>query len=311
MRMPNHGQPPHHQKPNALISRIIVHCGSLVDKIDLVHPNGNVTHTGRQGGQRQAPFDLKNNEHIILVNARTGQKTDSVQFVTNLGRSTPKYGGNGGNQVTFRARSGFCIVGLHVGQGTCPKINGIREHKIPNHQPSNQPYIPPNQQPYIPPNQQPYIPQNNTQPGGVVKKVTHVTVHCGNLIDQITFHYAGGQRSLTGQNGGQQRQPFRLQQDEFITELHARNGGKCDSVQFITNKGRKSEYYGGRGGQPVVFRAAYGNCIIGVTAAQGSCPRITGITQGVAYGVPNQNQQQQPQQQHLSNSLYLQITLLK
>jgi len=45
---------------------------------------------------REYTFELNEGEHIVDIHGRTGSRVDELQFFTNEGRESPKYGGTGG-----------------------------------------------------------------------------------------------------------------------------------------------------------------------------------------------------------------------
>jgi len=52
-----------------------------------------------------------------------------------------------------------------------------------------------------------------------------------------------------GGNGGSQYS-FKLEDDEYVTEIRGRSGSMVDQIYFFLNTGRVSPQYGGRGGSP-------------------------------------------------------------
>lgn len=58
---------------------------------------------GGTGGSEQNIWEVPKDEYITQVEYRSGDRIDSITFITNKGNKSPKYGGNGGsyNLITF------------------------------------------------------------------------------------------------------------------------------------------------------------------------------------------------------------------
>jgi Jacalin-like lectin domain/Clostridium epsilon toxin ETX/Bacillus mosquitocidal toxin MTX2 len=91
------------------INAIVVRHGTKIDNIGTIYDGqsgGSITHGGNGG--TQDIFELTSNEWITEIRGRSGSALDQVQFVTNLGRMSPAYGGNGG--TPFRESRGNSVV---------------------------------------------------------------------------------------------------------------------------------------------------------------------------------------------------------
>jgi hypothetical protein len=112
-------------------------------------------------------------------------------------------------------------------------------------------------------------------------QVSSVAVRTGRYVDRITFHLSDGRRHSYGGFGGEQREPFILDDDERITELRCREGSALDQVQFITSSGRASQLYGGNGGRAIVHALPDGAPIAGLscelTAGHGWLGPVPGL----------------------------------
>jgi hypothetical protein len=81
--------------------------------------------------------------------------------------------------------------------------------------------------------------------------VVALTVRTGLLVDCVAFHYSDGSQLSRGGRGGQERPFFKLSAGEYIAKLRGRRGLYLDALEFETNLGRRSPWYGSQsGGQP-------------------------------------------------------------
>lgn len=109
--------------------------------------------------------------------------------------------------------------------------------------------------------------------------VVQVRIRSGKLVDLVAFVMADGQTKRWGSSsGGEEDTPFDLDRDEHIVSIVTQQGDSLDGLMFHTSKGRKSPWYGWKGGSPQVFTASAGNIIVGIRrSAGGFCPRIDGV----------------------------------
>jgi hypothetical protein len=80
--------------------------------------------------------------------------------------------------------------------------------------------------------------------------VTEVRVKSGALIDSVSFVLSDGGVNTYGGRGGTDRPSFVLGEGEYIVSVAGRCGAFVDQLQFTSSTGRKSEVYGGPGGEP-------------------------------------------------------------
>jgi len=95
--------------------------------------------------------------------------------------------------------------------------------------------------------------------------VVSVYIRYGIYLDGIQFTYAGGQGKYHGGSGGQQSY-FYLGNGEKIIQVNYRSGSCVDAIQFVTNFGNVSQWYGGTGGG---FGTIYTGK--GIVNVKGSC----------------------------------------
>jgi len=87
----------------------------------------------------------------------------------------------------------------------------------------------------------------------ISKPIIAIHIRCGSEIDAVGVVYEGetGPKTMHGGNGGR-LEIFNLIQGESIVRVEGRSGNRMDQLCFVTDKNRKSPYYGGNGGGPFV-----------------------------------------------------------
>jgi len=108
----------------------------LVDRVEFVFVSGHTAVYGGTGGEPHS-WQLEPGEWIVEVKGKRGLFIDSIQFVTNRGRSSPLWGGGGGGPYSYRASKPECgVVGLrdvttHPPQGWLKSFDGVLESSLP------------------------------------------------------------------------------------------------------------------------------------------------------------------------------------
>lgn len=91
-------------------------------------------------------------------------------------------------------------------------------------------------------------------PGGLIniKKISRVFIRHGKYVDaiQVEWELMNGQKVWSKRAGGSggKGTMITLNHDEYIITMKGKSGRFVDSLQFITNKGRRFGNYGGTGG---------------------------------------------------------------
>jgi len=112
---------------------------------------------------------------------------------------------------------------------------------------------------------------NNTASGGFVgsaeaaqneasrsRRVKHVIVRTGQLVDGVTFCFDTGESAHFGGHGGRVNAAFEVRDDEHIVEVRGRAGAYVDAIHFVTSTGRESEVFGHpENGRPFSFKAGF------------------------------------------------------
>ncbi|GBG32302.1 Griffithsin [Hondaea fermentalgiana] len=102
-----------------------------------------------------------------------------------------------------------------------------------------------------------------------------VRVRSGRHVDAIEFEFQDGFVKTYGNvSGGEKQEDFVLHipEREYIVQIKGRQGSYLDGIQFVSNLGRTSRWYGGSGGKPFASTADAGTMIIGLDMADGFCP---------------------------------------
>jgi hypothetical protein len=79
----------------------MIRSGWEIDNIQISLSDGVTTtispQFGGNGGDLQDPWVVPKDEHITQVEYRSGDRIDSLTFVTNKGNKSPRYGGTEGS----------------------------------------------------------------------------------------------------------------------------------------------------------------------------------------------------------------------
>ena len=73
---------------------------------------------GGTGGSDREPWSVPEGEYITQVEQRSGERTDSLTFITNKNNRSPQFGGNGGTYHLTTFPEGYRIIGLYGKQGS-------------------------------------------------------------------------------------------------------------------------------------------------------------------------------------------------
>jgi hypothetical protein len=81
------------------LRRVHIRSGVEIDNLQLLISDG-VTEKYTQAvggtGGGEYSWQVPESEHVTQVEFRTGDRVDSLTFITNKGTKSPKYGGDGG-----------------------------------------------------------------------------------------------------------------------------------------------------------------------------------------------------------------------
>lgn len=264
------------------VLEIHVRSGDHVDSVQMVlsHPDGRRITTTRRGGSggRLNVFRLDSDEYITGASGRHGDYIDSISVTTNK-RSSPVWGGRGGDRdFRLEVPAGNQAVGFAGRAGDF--VDAIGLIFMPLQQTRAQ-------QTALAGGRGGTAFSDSELPAGA--RIQAVRVYSGELIDAVQAVYVlPDGRTVDGQRfGGRggQVSVFKLDSDEYITELSGRHGDSIDSLRIHTNK-RTSQLFGGRGGnrdfrvtvpsgsQAIGFAGRAGQYVdaIGLTYTQGARP---------------------------------------
>jgi hypothetical protein len=110
--------------------------------------------------------------------------------------------------------------------------------------------------------------------------IAKIQVYVGHYVDQIRFVLSNGETVNFGPEGGTMQEEYVVPAGEWITWIKVRQGEHLDSIQFYTNRGKSSPFYGGPGGRKAIFHVKRGNEVIGLTRSAGAdevSPPVKGI----------------------------------
>ncbi|RYP14605.1 hypothetical protein DL765_006276 [Monosporascus sp. GIB2] len=232
------------------LSKIVTVSGNRVHALTCVYADGTSSGSyGGSGGQK-FEFELEPDETITTVYVWTvNQEVEGVQFLTNKGRESWKYGGltlEEGSPTEFRPKCDGqeqSLIGFR-GRSTGPIWGNVHEQSA--------------QKVFA----EPLVGgsggisfdmlSNLESPSKAILKT--IIIRCGRQIDAVEciFHTAHGDKR-SGRFGGYggTEHTFALYEGERIVKVKGRASAHIDSLQFITNTNRSSEWYGGSGGSPV------------------------------------------------------------
>ncbi|MFN7925481.1 MAG: jacalin-like lectin [Bryobacteraceae bacterium] len=277
------------------VTSVQVFHGVFVDGLEVRYANAagqpfRGTLIGRASGTWDV-FRLEPGEYIAAIAGRAGLVVDSIRFLTNRGRSSPWYGGRGGNPYEFEAPEGTEVIGFvgRVGGG----LNQIgiayrpRQAKlVAKSRPERAP-APASKMALQPDTAysagfaggQGGQPFTYTDATGLT--LSAVRVSWGGVVNalQIEFKDSAG-TTVRGRGSGHANgntHVFALEDGEYITAIAGRAGMMVDSIRFLTNRGRSSPWYGGQGGEPYEIHAPAGTEVIGFTGRAGAALDQVGI----------------------------------
>jgi hypothetical protein len=227
------------------INKIVVRHGAEVDAIGVGYVSGNYFNHGSTGGT-ETSIDLGPDEFIVGVAGRTGGRLDQITFYSNKKQYGP-YGGGGGSpfkKIDFPkgkvllylfGRSGRSVDQIGFGYGNLPPALPTTIVRSDAHGGTGG------------------DPFDDLNSKGLLGKIQSITVRHGDLVHNIKVKYKDGPEISHGGGGGRE-DTFSLEDDEWLTEIRGRSGGRLDQVQFVTSKARFSPLYGGNGGSPFVLK---------------------------------------------------------
>ena len=102
----------------------------LIDAVIFHKDDGTIEHVGGHGGHLSSTtFVLQAGEYLKEIQQKTGDSLDAIKFITNTGRQSIKYGGNGGSwkeRDILTAPAGQRISSVNLPDyGFCPVIDSI------------------------------------------------------------------------------------------------------------------------------------------------------------------------------------------
>jgi len=122
---------------------------------------------------------------------------------------------------------------------------------------------------------------SDTEAEDVLGSVFKVHVRFGRHVEFIAFEFVDGSiQSYGDESGGSGEGSFEIEVEkgEFLVRVVGRQKKHLDGVQFVTNLGTSSQWFGGDGGNPFQKRATEGKMIVGLKMEDSAfCPRMEDI----------------------------------
>ena len=118
------------------------------------------------------------------------------------------------------------------------------------------------------------------KPTAIVSKITNqhvkkISVRAGGLIDCIIFYDENNTvLCKAGGDGGDLKDDFILNDDEYIVKITQKHGDSLDSVVFHTNTGRSKKYGGDGGSFTQDFIVSENEMIVGLERSTNFCGKI-------------------------------------
>lgn len=295
------------------IKQIILSCSNVITLVQLVYENEKgVEVDGSEHGVYSASkqvITLAADEYITQVSGMAGALIDGIQFESNK-RKFPFFGGNGGKAWQAIPQNDLSLgAKLKTIKGRCG--SAMDQLKFVFEKGSSSAAVAANksskseqkqQEPEVKvkkasapassaPPQQPTMlaaKLESTSFGGkggtpfddklwsAGGNLSYITVWHSNVIHGLKFGYTNGQSSIFGDSKeAQKNATFYIPQGERIVRVEARNGAIVDGFTLVTDKGTRSQTYGGNGGAPSVHEVT-GKYVMGITGRAGA--RVDQIT---------------------------------
>lgn len=110
------------------------------------------------------------------------------------------------------------------------------------------------------------------------KPIQQISVRHGSFVDGLLFHFVDGTKAYIGSTaGGGHASIFAMQPREHITAVVVRSGAWVDGLQFKTNFGRVTPWYGGHGGGLHLAEPPEGYRVVGMYACSAQWMDQVGI----------------------------------
>ncbi len=292
------GKPFYYDDPTGLaVSAVHVTYGSFLValQVEYLDAKGQRLYGTRNGGQNGsvAVFTLQTGEYIAGIEGHAGMLVDSVRFVTNTGRRSPTYGGNGGKAYEIYAPRGEEIVGFIGRSGMAMDAVGIASRPRMAARKGEPPIQarPPTSAGHEP---EPVLEQlrilGHAGSGGGIPfsccdligsrvYAVHVVYEKYVLSVQMEYRDDNG-RAIQGPSVGSikgHHEFFYLEDGEYLTGIVGSAGLFVDSIRFVTSTGRSSPLYGGTGGAPYRFLAPPNTEVVGFDGSADNFLKKVGI----------------------------------
>ena len=123
--------------------KFIIRHGSKVDDIQILLGDGvKKIYTPAQGGGGGSPTEwvVPEGQYVQQIEYRSGDRVDSITFITNTGQKSPYFGGGGGSYHLESFPDGYRIIGFYGRSGSRVDQLGFILAKTV-YPPSGEPYV--------------------------------------------------------------------------------------------------------------------------------------------------------------------------
>ncbi|KEP46057.1 jacalin-like lectin domain protein [Rhizoctonia solani 123E] len=237
------------------VSSVVIYSSDFIRtmKFTYVDKSSSTKHEGTEKDGSEHMFVLTNAEYITEMLIWGGDWVYGLQFVTNLGRCSPHYGGSGHTPSMARSKGGVLVgvislIKQHEYGRLFHKIQGIWRHDVVNKVPKEDDVF----SDYVGSKTHGRSFNDRIVVRNSGMAISKIEMQCGTVIDSIQFTYTdktsqGQNEFQTERHGGLggHRKDFVLKPGEHIVSV----SGKYDNehitqMSFVTNKGRPSEVFG-------------------------------------------------------------------
>ncbi|KAJ1779247.1 hypothetical protein LPJ77_001531 [Coemansia sp. RSA 2523] len=101
-------------------------------------------------------------------------------------------------------------------------------------------------------------------------RLRRIEVRSGNYVDGVVFHMSDGSKAQIGTCAGGGRHMLEIADDDDLDHVVVNCGWWIDGLEFVTARGRRSGWHGGRGGSKHVLQPPPGYAFMGLSGSGAS-----------------------------------------
>ncbi|KAJ2227886.1 hypothetical protein IWW45_006836 [Coemansia sp. RSA 485] len=106
--------------------------------------------------------------------------------------------------------------------------------------------------------------------GSSAPKLGRVEIHSGNFIDCIIFHLSDGTQHQIGKGTGGSVEVLEIPEDDDLDYIAVNSGWWIDGLEFVTRKGKRSGWKGGKSGDIHIMKPPKGYSWMGLSGSGAS-----------------------------------------